>query len=85
MSTQNGLTRLPDQLAKAVAAGYRFSFIGVGEARVQSPEGKEYVVSLSGATFPAGCSCPGYFYRGRCKHQASVEQLTALVTFPQGG
>ena len=83
--SQNGLTRLPDLLAKAVAAGYRFAFVGHGEARVQTPEAKEYVVSLSGATFPFGCSCPGYFYRNRCKHQASVEQLTALVTFPQGG
>ena len=54
--------------------GYRIRFTGDGEAIVRHPDPAKgpYRVSVTGHTFPMGCTCMGFQYHGRCKHVAVV-------------
>ena len=65
--------RSPAEWATIMAIqGYRFRFTGEGEALIRKPDDTLYTVSLTGATFPLGCSCSGGRLLGRCKHMAIV-------------
>jgi hypothetical protein len=68
--------RNPSTLATTLARqGYQFRFATEGEALVFKPDGVVYTVSLSGAVFPEGCSCPAGKHALRCKHRIIVENF----------
>ena len=72
-STRFNSRRSPAEWATIMAIqGYRFRFVGEGESLVPKPDDTLYSVSLTGATFPLGCSCSGGRLLGRCKHVAIV-------------
>lgn len=43
-----------------------------GKFKSSSHPTRRYTVLVSRATGEAWCECPGYYYRGRCKHTARV-------------
>lgn len=59
-----------DLAAQMGLEGYRVRFIpdSEGEAIVKTPRLTLHTASLTGATLPPGCSCPGYRHRSHCKH-----------------
>jgi hypothetical protein len=43
-----------------------------GTFEIQGSKGDTYQVTFSGSEGPAHCTCPGFKYRGDCKHIAEV-------------
>lgn len=56
---------IEEVLEKLAGQGYKIYWVSVDEGFVASPKGDRYTISLTGETYPRGCSCPA---RGPCKH-----------------
>ena len=62
------------------AAGYRVELTEGGAVIVTTPAGRSYVVSPKHLT----CSCPGFVFRGSCKHLEGVADLLEPLGYGDG-
>ena len=76
-------SKLLVQAARLVNKGHilylRVTSQGTVRAAVRGDSGNIYIVELDPKTLQGRCTCPGYAFRGRCKHLAAVRSYVKAL------